>query len=96
MNEEREIMLGGARIASSSHESLLDKVRNLHVPLGLVSRRYPSKLQHHAHEDCNAKLLDLNIFTELESMIFYNKKTGTQKNLKVDKHQKTFKKYLDK
>jgi hypothetical protein len=79
-NQRHGTMVGGA--ASNTNDSLFDKLRNLQVPLGLVSRRYPSKARHN-NED--ATFLDSKIFEELESMIFHNKKTGTRKNVEIIK-----------
>lgn len=78
-------MVGGA--ASNTNESLLDKLKHLQVPLGLVSRRYPSKARHNNTDtdDKETAFLDSKIFEELESMIFYNKKTGTRKNVEIIK-----------
>ena len=79
-NQRHGTMVGGA--ASNTHDSLFDKLRNLQVPLGLVSRRYPSKAR---HNNVDATFLDSKIFEELESMIFHNKKTGTRKNVEIIK-----------
>lgn len=77
-------MVGGAAI--NTHDSLFDKLRNLQVPLGLVSRRYPSKARHNTDmDDKETAFLDSKIFEELESMIFHNKKTGTRKSIEIIK-----------
>ena len=84
-NQRHGTMVGGA--ASNTHDSLFDKLRNLQVPLGLVSRRYPSKARHNNTDtdDKETAFLDSKIFEELESMIFHNKKTGTRKNVEIIK-----------
>jgi hypothetical protein len=79
-NQMHGTMVGGA--ASNTHDTLLDKLKHLQVPLGLVSRRYPSKAQ---RNNTDAAFLDSKIFEELESMIFHNKKTGTRKSIEIIK-----------
>jgi hypothetical protein len=86
-NQRHGTMVGGA--ANNTHDALLDKLKHLQVPLGLVSRRYPSKAR---HNNTDAAFLDSKIFEELESMIFHNKKTGTRKNIEIIKSTGT-KKY---
>ena len=84
-NQRHGTMVGVA--ANNTHDSLFDKLRNLQVPLGLVSRRYPSKARHDNvdADDKETAFLDSKIFEELESMIFHNKKTGTRKNVEIIK-----------
>ena len=84
-NQRHGTMVGGA--TSNAHDSLFDKLKHLQVPLGLVSRRYPSKARHNNTDtdDKETAFLDSKIFEELESMIFYNKKTGTRKNVEIIK-----------
>jgi hypothetical protein len=78
-------MVGGA--ASNTHDTLLDKLKHLQVPLGLVFRRYTSKTRHNNTDtdDNETVFLDSKIFEELESMIFHNKKTGTRKSIEIIK-----------
>ena len=84
-------MVGGA--TSNAHESLFEKLQHLQVPLGLVSRRYPSTVRKHTDaDDTETKLIDSKIFEELESMIFHNKQKGTRKNMQILKSSGT-KKY---
>lgn len=70
------IIKGGGGAAS-----LMERLKNLYIPLGLVSRRYPPKI-HHSVEKSEDKCLDPTIFKELETLIFSNKmKTkDTRKN----------------
>ena len=78
-NQMQGTMVGGA--ASNTHDTLLDKLKHLQVPLGLVSRRYPSKARQNNTDtdDKETVFLDSKIFEELESMIFHNKKREPEK-----------------
>ena len=75
-------MIGGAEKTTGSHESLMDRLKDLYIPLGLVSRRYPSAAQRRHEEKTSDACLDSNIYDQLELLIFKSKNTGTRKNLK--------------
>ena len=81
-------------IGADKNESLLERIRDLHVPLGLVSRRYPPSGKRGDERDADT-WLPTNIFDKLETMIFKSKSKNTRKNL-VKGNQRTLKKHLDK
>lgn len=74
------IIKGGGGAAS-----LMERLKNLYIPLGLVSYRYPPKI-HHSVEKSEDKCLDPTIFSELAALVFRNKTktTDTRKNEKHD------------
>lgn len=83
-------------IGADKNESLLERIRDLHVPLGLVSRRYPPCAKRGEERDADT-WLPTDIFDKLETMIFKSKSKDTRKNLVKGKPpQRTLKKYLDK
>jgi len=85
-HSDNSVITGGAPAPDSS---LMDKIRDLHIPLGLISRRYPSKFNSKRNDLCDANCLDSNIFEELESMIFHKKRTDTRKNVNAITSSKT-------
>ena len=107
-DKDRDTMFGGSpedsrfqrnlgsstNIGAGKNESLLERIRDLHVPLGLVSRRYPPSGKRGDERDADT-WLPTNIFDKLETMIFKSKSKNTRKNL-VKGNQRTLKKHLDK
>ena len=82
-------MTGGG--GAKEDTSLMDKIRDLHIPIGLVSRRYSPKDSRHTdrNDDCDVTCLSAHIFEELESMIFRKDNRDTRKNLKSTMLSKT-------
>lgn len=91
-DRDKDTMMGGSPFGKN--ESLLERIRDLHVPLGLVSRRYPPSGKRGDERDADT-WLPTNIFDKLETMIFKSKSKNTRKNL-VKGNQRTLKKHLDK
>jgi len=88
--QQNDSMVGGAGEASTTVESLFEKLQHLQVPLGLVSRRYPSNVRRHTDiDDKDTEFLDSKIFEELEAMIFHSKNRETRKNVKIMKSANT-------
>jgi hypothetical protein len=88
--QQNDSMVGGAGEASEESESLFEKLQHLQVPLGLVSRRYPSNVRRHTDiDDKDTEFLDSKIFEELEAMIFHSKNRETRKNVKIMKSANT-------
>ena len=109
-DKDRDTMFGGSpedsrfqrnlgsytNIGTHKNESLLERIRDLHVPLGLVSRRYPPCAKRGDERDADT-WLPTDIFEKLETMIFKSKSKDTRKNLVKGKPpQRTLKKHLDK
>lgn len=93
-DKDRDTMFGGS--ATGKNDSLLERIRDLHVPLGLVSRRYPSCAKRGDERDADT-WLPTDIFEKLETMIFKSKSKDTRKNLVKGKPpQRTLKKHLNK
>ena len=92
--QEKDTMFGGG--STGKNESLLERIRDLHVPLGLVSRRYPPCAKRGDERDADT-WLPTDIFDKLETMIFKSKSKDTRKNLAKGKTaQRTLKNHLDK
>ncbi len=88
--QQNDSMVGGAGEARNVSESLFEKLQHLQVPLGLVSRRYPSNVRRHTDvDDKDTEFLDSKIFEELEAMIFHSKNRETRKNVKIMKSANT-------
>lgn len=87
-------MTGGG--ATGGGATLMDKIRDLHIPIGLVSRRYLPKDSRHTdrNDDCDVTCLGAHIFEELESMIFRKDNRDTRKNIKSTVLSKTKKRRL--
>lgn len=95
-DKDRDTMMGGSPAGTHKNDSLLERIRDLHVPLGLVSRRYPPCAKRGDERDADT-WLPTDIFEKLETMIFKSKSKDTRKNLVKGKPpQRTLKKYLDK
>ena len=107
-DKDRDTMFGGSpedsrfqrnlgsstNIGADKNESLLERIRDLHVPLGLVSRRYPPSAKRGDERDADT-WLPTDIFDKLETMIFKSKSKDTRKNL-VKGNQRTLKNHLNK
>jgi hypothetical protein len=90
-NKGLNAMYGGG---VQTHESLLERIKDLHVPIGLVSRRYTPSGK--CEETDYVTVLDKHIFDNLETMIFKGKGSkDTRKNLgtKDNKTRKTRKEH---
>jgi len=93
-DKSNDTMMGGGPFGKN--ESLLERIRDLHVPLGLVSRRYPPCAKRGDERDADT-WLPTDIFEKLETMIFKSKSKDTRKNLVKGKPpQRTLKKHLNK
>ena len=78
-NRNSNAMYGGS---VQTHESLLERIKDLQVPIGLVSRRYVPSGK--CEENDYISVLDKHIFDNLETMIFKGKGSkDTRKNLET-------------
>jgi hypothetical protein len=82
-NRDSNAMYGGGD-NNQTHESLLERIKDLQVPIGLVSRRYVPSGK--CEETDYVTVLDKHIFDNLETMIFKGNSKGkgskdTHKNL---------------
>ncbi len=75
-NRDSNAMYGGD---GRAHESLLERIKDLQVPIGLVSRRYTPSGK--CEETDYVTVLDKHIFDNLEKMIFKRSSKDTRKNL---------------
>ena len=83
-NSDNTIVGGGNK------NSLIEKLQDLYVPLGLVSRRYYVNSCDGATNDEYKGCLDSHVYEELEAMVFNKKKnTGTRKNKDPSEMSKT-------
>jgi hypothetical protein len=97
-DKDRDTMFGGGstNIGAHKNESLMERIRDLHVPLGLVSRRYAPCIKRGEERDADT-WLPTDIFDKLESLIFKSKSKDTRKNLAKGKSaQRTLKNHLNK
>ena len=76
-NRNYDAMYGGGY--GDNHESLLERIKDLQVPIGLVSRRYTPSGK--CEETDYVTVLDKHIFDNLETMIFKRSSKDTRKNL---------------
>ena len=92
--QEKDTIFGGSPFGKN--ESLMERIRDLHVPLGLVSRRYLPCAKRGDERDADT-WLPTDIFDKLESLIFKSKSKDTRKNLVKGKPaQRTLKNHLNK
>ena len=77
-NRNSNAMYGGS---VQTHESLLERIKDLQVPIGLVSRRYVPSGK--CEENDYISVLDKHIFDNLETMIFKRSSKDTRKNLET-------------
>lgn len=92
--KSKDTMFGGSPFGKN--ESLLERIRDLHVPLGLVSRRYPPSGKRGEESDADT-WLPTETFEKLESLIFKSKSKDTRKRMVAGKPaQRTLKNHLNK
>jgi hypothetical protein len=83
-NRNYDAMYGGS---NQTHESLLERIKDLQVPIGLVSRRYVPSGK--CEETDYVTVLDKHIFDNLETMIFKRSSKDTRKNLGTKDSKRT-------
>lgn len=83
--EQRGGQTGGQTGGSS--ESLMSRIKDLYIPVGLVTRHYPTPITKRK-EMTKGKCISEEIMNELENLIYKNKSTET-KTLKMEKHEET-------
>jgi len=84
-NRGLNAMYGGGHV--QTHESLLERIKDLQVPIGLVSRRYVPSGK--CEETDYVTVLDKHIFDNLETMIFKRSSKDTRKNLGTKDSKRT-------
>ena len=77
----------GGQIGGGSSESLMSRIKDLYIPVGLVTRHYPNPIQRRK-EMTNGKCISDDIMTELENLIYKNKSTEILTR-KMDKQEET-------
>lgn len=85
-NRNSNAMYGGGD-DGHVHESLLERIKDLQVPIGLVSRRYVPSGK--CEETDYVTVLDKHIFDNLETMIFKRSSKDTRKNLETKDIKRT-------
>lgn len=70
-----------------SSESLMSHIKDLYIPIGLVTRHYPNPIQRRK-EMTSDKCISEDIMTELENLIYKNKSTEVLTR-KMDKQEET-------
>jgi hypothetical protein len=90
-NRNYDAMYGGddghVHPKGQTHESLLERIKDLQVPIGLVSRRYVPSGK--CEETDYVTVLDKHIFDNLETMIFKRSSKDTRKNLGTKDSKRT-------
>lgn len=81
LNESNERSVGG------SSESLMSRIKDLYIPIGLVTRHYPTPIQKR-NETTNVKCISEDMMKKLEDLIYKNKSTEVLTR-KTDKHEET-------
>ena len=66
-----------------SSESFMSRIKDLYIPLGLVTRHYPNPINK-INETTKGKCVSEDIMTKLEDLIYKNKSTES-KTIKLDK-----------
>ena len=84
--EQRGGQMGGS-VGGGSSESLMSRIKDLYIPVGLVTRHYPNPIQRRK-EMTNGKCISDDIMTELENLIYKNKSTEILTR-KMDKQEET-------
>ena len=64
-------------------ESLMSRIKDLYIPIGLVTRHYPTPIQKRK-ETTHKKCISEDIMTKLEDLIYKNKSTES-KTRKLEK-----------
>ena len=88
--EQRGGQMGGSvggSVGGGSSESLMSRIKDLYIPVGLVTRHYPNPIQRRK-EMTNGKCISDDIMTELENLIYKNKSTEILTR-KMDKQEET-------
>lgn len=82
--EQRGGQMGGSVGGS---DSLMSRIKDLYIPVGLVTRHYATPIQKRK-EMSNGKCISKDIMTKLEDLIYKNKSMET-KTRKADKLEET-------
>jgi hypothetical protein len=80
LNESNERSVGGG-----SSESLMSRIKDLYIPVGLVTRHYPNPIKKR-NETTKGKCISEDLMTKLEDLIYKNKSTEN-KTMKMEKHE---------
>lgn len=96
--EERHESKGGYSVAKlleqrggiagqigGSSESLTSRIKDLYIPVGLVTRHYPTPIKKR-NETTNMKCISEDLMTKLEDLIYKNKSTEN-KTMKMEKQE---------
>jgi hypothetical protein len=65
--------------------SLMARIKDLYIPVGLVTRHYPTPIQKRT-ETTKGKCISEDLMTKLEDLIYKNKSTEN-KTMKMEKHE---------
>ena len=68
-----------------SSESLMSHIKDLYIPVGLVTRHYPTPIKKR-NETTNMKCISEDLMTKLEDLIYKNKSTEN-KTMKMEKQE---------
>ena len=77
----------GGQIGGGSSESLMSRIKDLYIPIGLVTRHYPTPIQKR-NETTNVKCISEDMMKKLEDLIYKNKSTEVLTR-KTNKHEET-------
>jgi hypothetical protein len=75
----------GGQIGGGSSESLMSRIKDLYIPVGLVTRHYPNPIKKR-NETTKGKCISEDLMTKLEDLIYKNKSTEN-KTMKMEKHE---------
>jgi hypothetical protein len=80
----------GGQIGGGSSESLMSRIKDLYIPIGLVTRHYPTPIKKR-NETTKGKCITEDLMTKLEDLIYKNKSTEnkTMKNEKQEDNKYT-------
>ena len=79
--EQRGGQIGGG----GGGGSLMARIKDLYIPVGLVTRHYPTPIQKRT-ETTKGKCISEDLMTKLEDLIYKNKSTEN-KTMKMEKHE---------
>ena len=85
LNESNE--RSGGSVGGGSSESLMSRIKDLYIPVGLVTRHYPNPITKRT-ETTKGKCISEDLMTKLEDLIYKNKSTEN-KTMKNEKHEET-------
>jgi len=68
--------------------SLMARIKDLYIPVGLVTRHYPTPIQKRT-ETTKGKCISEDLMTKLEDLIYKNKSTEN-KTMKMEKQENTY------